>query len=342
MGAGIIARSHIVAINHVADCTLVAICDKDERKATIVAREWGIERSYTDCSDMMDAEKPSVVAILTPPQSHAELAVASLKRGVNTLIEKPFTSSLTDAERILNASRENKAKLTVVYHWLFSRAVRHALELNENGSLGDVLSVDLAMIHRKDDPMASDPNHWCHKLPGGRFGEMLPHPIYLLQSFLGDDLHLERTPLADKRGTFEWLPYDELQLSLRGTRAPGHVYVSFNAPRPTILVNVYGSKKILRIDILNQTLLAFGPTKLAKKDLALDTLGMSSRLARSALANVFRFVGREKGAYAIERIYGDFVECIRRDTQPRVTPGMAYNTVRIVEQICSYLDSGRQ
>jgi len=337
VGAGVIARSHILAVNHLPDCKIVALCDKDERRAATVAREWGIDRHYSEFSEMLDAVKPSVVAILTPPQSHAELAVESLRRDVNVLVEKPFTSSLIDAEKVLLASRDSRAKLTVVYHWLFSRVVRRALHLKERGVLGEILGVDLAMLHRKDDPMASDPSHWCHKLPGGRFGEMLPHPIYLLQSFLGEDLHLEGVPLADKRGTSAWLPHDELRLSLRGPKGHGYVYVSFNAPRPTILVNVYGSEKILRIDILNQTLLDFGPSKLSKKDLVLDSLGMSSRLARSTLANVLRFAGREKGAYSIENIYRDFVGCVRHNTQPRVTPQMAYNTVRIVEQICNYL-----
>ena len=337
VGVGVIARSHILAVNHVPECRIVALCDKDEQRAAAAAREWRINRYYTEFSEMLNAEKPSVVAILTPPQSHAELAVESLRREANVLIEKPFTSSLTDAEKALSASRDSHAKLTVVYHWLFSRVIRRALDLQENGMLGDILRVDLAMLHRKDDPMASDPSHWCHRLPGGRFGEMLPHPIYLLQSFLGDDLRLEGVPFVDKRGTFAWLPHDELQLSLRGAKGSGHVYVSFNAPRPTILVNVYGSEKILRIDILNQTLLDFGPSKLDKKDLALDSLSMSSRLASGTLANVFRFAGRESGTYSIENIYRDFVRCIRHNTQPRVTPQMAYNTVKIVEQICDYL-----
>jgi predicted dehydrogenase len=327
----------MLAVNRLPDCRVVAICDKDERRAATVAREWGIDRHYSEFSEMLDAETPSVVAILTPPQSHAELAVESLRRNVNTLIEKPFTSSLADAEKVLLASRDSKAKLTVVYHWLFSRVIRHALDLQETGALGEILGVDLAVLHRKDDAMASDPSHWCHQLPGGRFGEMLPHPIYLLQSFLGDDLQLEGLPLADKRSSFAWLPHDELLLSLRGPKGAGHVYVSFNAPRPTILANVYGSAKILRIDILNQSLLDFGPSKLGKKDLVLDSLGMSGRLARSIFANVFRYAGREGGAYSIENTYRDFVDCIQHNTQPRVTPQMAYNTTRIVGEICKYL-----
>jgi predicted dehydrogenase len=327
----------MLAVNRLSDCRIVAICDKDERKAAAAARECGVDRYYTEFSKMLDAVNLSVAAILTPPQSHAELAVESLRRNVNAIIEKPFTSSIKDAERVLSASRDSKAKLTVVYHWLFSRAVKHALNLQEKGELGEILGADLAMLHRKDDLMASDPTHWCHNLPGGRFGEMLPHPIYLLQSFLGEDLRLEGPPLADKRSTYAWLPHDELRLSLRGVKGYGHVYVSFNAPRPRILANVYGSDKILRIDILNQTVMEFGASRLGKMDLALDSLSMSSRLARSTLANAFRFAGRKMGAYSIENIYRDFVRCIRDNAQPRVTPQMAYNTVRIVEQICSYL-----
>ena len=337
VGAGVIARSHMLAVKRLRDCRIVAICDKDEQKAAAAAREWRIDRYYTEFSKMLDDVNLTIAAILTPPQYHAELALESLRRTVNAIIEKPFTSSVEDAERVLSASRDSKAKITVVYHWLFSRAVKHALKLLEEGELGEILGVDLAMLHRKDDSMASDPTHWCHNLAGGRFGEMLPHPIYLLQSFLGEDLRLESAPLADKRGTYSWLPHDELRLSLRGVKGYGYVYVSFNAPRPRILANVYGSKKILRIDILNQTIMEFGASRLGKKNLALDGLGMSSRLALSTVANALRFAGREMGAYSIENIYRDFVRCVRHNAQPRVTPQIAYNTVRIVDQICSYL-----
>jgi len=140
-GAGVIAPRHILAVKRLPGCRIVALCDKDERRAATVAREWGIDRHYSEFSEMLDAEKPSIVAILTPPQSHAELAVESLRRDVNVLVEKPFTSSLVDAERVLSASRDSKAKLTVVYHWLFSRVVRRALHLQERGVLG-VLGVE--------------------------------------------------------------------------------------------------------------------------------------------------------------------------------------------------------
>ena len=307
VGAGVIARRHMLAVNRLPDCRVVAICDKDERRAATVAHEWGIDRHYSEFSEMLDAETPSVVAILTPPQSHAELAVESLRRNVNTLIEKPFTSSLGCRESSFGLERqqgEAHSRLSLAFQ---PRHLGHALDLQETGALGEILGVDLAVLHRKDDCDGIRSHHiGVTNYPGGRFGEMLPHPIYLLQSFLGDDLQFRRLPLADKRSSFAWLPHDELLLSLRGPKGAGHVYVSFNAPRPTILANVYGSEKILRIDILNQSFLDFGPSKARQKTWVLDSLGMSGRLARSIFANVFRYAGREGGAYSIENIISRF------------------------------------
>jgi len=78
-------------------------------------------------------------------------------------------------------------KLTVDYNALFSRTMMKALDLVTQIAVG-VLRMEVRMLHTKEDAMAANSKHWRHKLPGGRFGEMFAHPVYLLQAFPGDAL----------------------------------------------------------------------------------------------------------------------------------------------------------
>jgi predicted dehydrogenase len=252
------------------------------------------------------------------------------------LVEKPLTTTTSEAELILKALRGTYVKLTLNYNALLNETMMKALRLVENSAAGQVLGVEVRMLHTKDDQMASDEKHWCHKMPGGRFGEMLAHPIYLLQSMLGNNLEVEKI-LTDKRGNHSWMRHDELYVLLHSNNGIGQIHVSFNSPRPAFLVDVYGTEKILKIDLMNQTLLALGHRTLSKKDSAMDTLGVSRELFSQTMRNSWRYLLRQRGHDALERAYASLVGSIEEDRPLLVTPEMAYHTVRIEEGICKQI-----
>ena len=75
-------------------------------------------------------------------------------------------------------------KAGVIHNWLFEPPVLEASSLAKKGRLGEVISVGVEALSTKDDSMAANKQHWCHVLPGGRFSEMLAHPISLMKHFL--------------------------------------------------------------------------------------------------------------------------------------------------------------
>jgi predicted dehydrogenase len=209
-----------------------------------------------------------------------------------------------------------------------------SLSLIREQKIGNVLNVYFEYVHNaKDDPMASDQNHWCHKLFGGRFGEMLPHPVYILQSFLGDNLRTRKI-FVSKRGNIPWLRNDELHVTLESEKGTGSLYVSFNAPRSVVTCDVYGTREILRIDLTKQTLLRQRPRGYSKFSTGKDSLSEACKLALSTMENALKYSFRKRGEYSVSNVYTMFIESIRKGIEPPVTPEMAFNTVRIVEEIC--------
>lgn len=332
VGCGVVAEDHLNVLSKMKTLRPTAVCDTNEAIASKTAKEWNIEHSYMDFSEMIRNEDISLVSILTPPGSHATLAVEAIKHGVNVLVEKPLTADIREAELILNSVRTSKAKLTVNYVWLFNDTMTTALPMMRKELLGEILAVDIKCLHTRNDTMAADESHWCHKLPGGRFGEMLPHPVYVLQSILGDDLRVTWVS-AIKRGPYAWMPKDELVVLMRSRRGIGQIYVSFNSPRPAISVDIYGTERILRLDFVNQNMVLQGSRTVSKVDSATEMLGLSGHLAVSTLKNTINYLKTARGEHAIRRIYSSFVEDIDKNRQPLVNIEMACRTVQLVEDI---------
>jgi predicted dehydrogenase len=117
IGTGNIAGEHLKAYAEFHDrCAVVALADTSPGRARERAAEVGLSdaRGYDDPLDMLDAEELDLVSIATPPATHAELAIAFLRRGVGVLVEKPMAASLEECDRMIEAARESNALLSVV------------------------------------------------------------------------------------------------------------------------------------------------------------------------------------------------------------------------------------
>ena len=334
VGCGVIAQAHLKVLKKLRSLKVVAVCDIDKKKAIATSEKWKIDRYYRSYSRMLNNEDISIVSILTPPSSHSFLAVDAIKHGMNVVIEKPLTMTTTEADSIVSALRKSKSKMIVVYHWLFTKAMLKALSLIRERQIGEVLNVDIRVTHNaKEDPMASDANHWCHNLLGGRFGEMLPHPVYILQSVLSDNLTIRDT-FVSKRGDIPWMRHDELYATLQSEKGYGSIYISLNSLRASMNVDIYGTKEILKVDLSSQSVLQLRQRALSKFHVATDSLSIASSIFLSTMENALDFAFKKKGEYSISNVYTMLTDCIKKDTTPLVTPEMAYHTVRVVEEIC--------
>jgi len=110
------------------------------------------------------------------------------------------------------------------------------------------------MLHTPNDEMISDRSRWVHSLPGGRFGENLIHPIYVLRNLIGE-LNV-RDVCAVKRGYYDWVNYDEPYATFDSGGKFGTIHISFSSPRYTFpfSIRVYGKELIINYDGTNLTL----------------------------------------------------------------------------------------
>jgi predicted dehydrogenase len=333
-----VANEHLRAIRKTSGIKVVALCDMNEQNLTNMSRKWKVGAKYTDYGRMLEQEDLSIVSILTSPQFHIPLAIEAIKHGVNVLIEKPLTTSTKEAKLLLETLNDRSVKVTVDHLLLFTKVMIKASELMRSGAIGDVLGAKIDFLCTPDDPMTSTENHWCHKLPGGRLGEALPHPIYVAQSVVGE-LEVDRV-LAAKRGRYPWMRFDELNVLLHGRNGKwADIYLSFNAPRNVIAVEVYGTRKILRMDLVNEVLIELGNRSIGKIASGKDILVQSNNLLLSTVKNTVHFLTFRTMEYPLRSLYSTFAASLTSGNEPPVTPRIAFETVAITEQVCKSIDN---
>lgn len=88
----------------------IGVCDTNEENARTIGEKNGCDY-FTDWRELLD--KATAVSIVTPTETHSEIACEFLENGVNVLVEKPFARTLEEADKMIAAAQKSGAKLMV-------------------------------------------------------------------------------------------------------------------------------------------------------------------------------------------------------------------------------------
>lgn len=110
LGAGHLGKIHIKCIKEIKSYDFKGFYDPDEKISDTVEKEFGIKR-YKSIEELIDAV--DVVDIVTPTISHYDCAKKALKESKHVFIEKPLTTSLKEAEELIELASEANVKVQV-------------------------------------------------------------------------------------------------------------------------------------------------------------------------------------------------------------------------------------
>lgn len=250
VGCGEIAKAHVEGLQRL-DVELVGVCDTDEQHSARLAAEFGVRRRYRQAAELLDRQQPEVVHILTPPQTHANLAVQAMEAGCHVLVEKPMALDLREADEMVEASRRLRRVLGVCHTQLFDPAVMEARELASSGRLGQIVGVETVAMFGKPDLARCSSTGWIEDLRGGVIHELGPHFVYLHREFLGS---LTVVSALTKAAPDLPPPAIEFRALLDGDSGSGGAVISFaGSPRQAVL-RIFGTEMSLHVDIRNHLL----------------------------------------------------------------------------------------
>ncbi len=125
VGAGHLGKIHIKCIKQIADYQLVGFYDIDPENSAKVQEEYQVKH-YSNLEELIDLV--DVIDIVTPTLSHYDVASKGLRKGKHIFIEKPITTSLDEASKLINLAEEAGVKVQVGHVERFNPCLLAALK----------------------------------------------------------------------------------------------------------------------------------------------------------------------------------------------------------------------
>jgi predicted dehydrogenase len=158
--------------------------DSDARAAREVQRTFPAARVSTSVDELL-ASKVSAVAVLTPPSTHAGIALAAIRAGKHVLIEKPVAVEPAEALAIASAAADRGVIAAAGHNLRFHRMIGRALQVLRSGALGELIAISTVWNSPSEGRAAWQRDR---QQGGGVLFDLGVHHLDLFHYFTGDEL----------------------------------------------------------------------------------------------------------------------------------------------------------
>ena len=196
IGGGFMGKAHALAyagmpmffwpapaipVRHmIADVSLELAEDARER--------FGFARAARNWREVVESPEIDIVDIVTPNDSHAEIAIAAARAGKHIICEKPLARTAEEAKTMWDAVRGTKSIHMVAFNYRHTPAVALARKMIEEGRIGSILNFRGTYLQdwsaNPDGPLSW---RFQKKIAGsGSVGDIGTHVIDLARYLVGD------------------------------------------------------------------------------------------------------------------------------------------------------------
>ncbi len=129
IGVGHLGSIHAKIYKESPNCELIGVCDNNPEHLQSLSANLGVP-GYADYRELFG--KVTAVSIAVPTIAHHKIAAEFLKNNISTLVEKPFTSTLKEAEDLIKIAAKNKLTLQVGHIERFNSAFAATQKIIKN------------------------------------------------------------------------------------------------------------------------------------------------------------------------------------------------------------------
>lgn len=333
LGVGNIGTIHLQSATAIEGVDVVAAADAVPGNRARAER-LGVDRTYDDYADLLDAEGVDAAIVALPPFLHGEAATAAAEAGCHVFVEKPFSRTAEEGREILAAADEADVSVGVDHTIRYQPEIRQLKELYDEGRIGHVPLASISRIN--NGPFAAPParqsvSSWQldpDATGGGALMDLGVHLLDVLAWFFGD-LTVEHATVDSQLE----LPYEDtatVVLNAGGTTATLSCgFFQWEEPP-----NVTGN---FRLDGVADTLVSddYMPER------------FTTHAAKSALENLTRRLRGDEPAYFKPTYYyqahyhalADFLSAVRESREPPVDGQQGLRMVEHVEEAYRLADA---
>jgi len=327
IGTGIWGSNHAKVYAQEPNSRLVAVCDIDESKAKQTAEKFGAENYYTDFQELVTNPDIAAVSVATPDFAHLDPTLAAIRAGKHVLVEKPLTTTVEDAEKIVREAHQRGIKLMVDFHNRWNPCFLNIKASIDKGDLGTPSLIYIRLSNARTVPLSWFP--WVNKSNVAWF--LGSHTVDICRWLFNDEVKkvycVSRSKILSQRGT-NTPDFFEATLEFR----KGGVAVMENTwilpdTQPNIVdlkCEVLGSEGAMYTDISHHRALEkYTPDKVNYPDILVST----------------EIYGKAAG-FGIESIR-HFVDCVVNDKQPLVTGEDGLRATQVIRAMEKSANSGK-
>lgn len=182
IGLGMASKPHALALKELADRVQVI----GGFSPSAARREQFAATYALPVVDSLDAlltdARVQAVVVLTPPRTHAALALQAARSGKHVLLEKPMDVTYAEARALADQVTATGRTLGVVFQFRFRPGALMLRELLSKGALGDLLSVSASVRWWRSAQYYAEPGRGMLARDGG--GVLITQAIHTLDLML--------------------------------------------------------------------------------------------------------------------------------------------------------------
>jgi predicted dehydrogenase len=197
VGAGYIGMAHMGVAQRSATVELSAVVDPSPG-AKAHADAAGVPL-YALLAELFANDKPDGVVLATPNQLHVPHALECIAAGMPMLLEKPIAQTVEEAERLVRAADDAKAKVLIGHHRAHSPIMAKAKQVVDSGVLGRIVGVmGSAAFFKPDHYFADAP--WRKEPGAGPILLNMIHEVHNLRMLCGEIIAVQAFTSHAARG----------------------------------------------------------------------------------------------------------------------------------------------
>ena len=245
IGVGSMGQNHARVYSEIAN--LVAVSDNDAQAAETISSRFNI-KGFNDYRELLKFDNMDAVSIATPTNTHFEVGMAAINAGKHVLMEKPFTATIDEGKRLIQAAREQNLTIAVGQIERHNPVVRFTKDMLRKKNFGELISIGSRRVSSfpariKDVGVIMDLG--IHDIDVMRY--LVGLKIASVYSLAGINQIKVNKEFEDHANIL-------VQFKDNETEIPGFIEINWLTPMKVRKVSLTCSKNFVEIDYMTQSL----------------------------------------------------------------------------------------
>lgn len=295
------------------DCRVKSVADTRPERLQQLGKIFPTINGVKDAEEIICDPDIDAVIIATPVSTHFSLARKALAKGKHVLLEKPMTSSVEEAEFLINLAEQKKVLLMVDHTFLYTGAVQKMKQLIDGQELGSIKYLDSTRINL--GLFQSDINVlW----------DLAPHDLSILSHIVNEQPYsVNARGITHTKNEIENIAYLTVNFP---SGLIAHFNCSWTSPVKVRMMLIGGDQKMILYNDLEPT----------EKIKVYDTgYNYSNDEEKKQMMVDYRtgdiYVPKLATTEALLGMANDFISCIQEKKQPLSSCKLGLEVVRILE-----------